>query len=94
VIADLTQPRVIAEYKSLLEGADLLFIDAAKDGICESRLIQQLNLCVFAKPPIVIFDDIRLMNMVYVWRLIDRPKLDLTSFGHWSGTGLVEWVAR
>src|SRR5438270_83986 len=22
-----------------------------------------------------------------------QPKLDLTSFGHWSGTGLVEWHA-
>jgi len=21
----------------------------------------------------------------------DKPKLDMTSFGHWSGTGLVDW---
>jgi hypothetical protein len=43
-------------------------------------------------PPIVIFDDIRLMSMVYIRRSIDKPKLDITSFGHWSGTGLVEWT--
>jgi hypothetical protein len=38
------------------------------------------------------FDDIRLWNMLRTWRTINRPKLDLTSFGHWSGTGLVDWT--
>ena len=35
------------------------------------------------------------MSTIHVHRLteIARPKLDLTSFGHWSGTGLVEWHA-
>jgi hypothetical protein len=27
--------------------------------------------------------------MVDLWRRIPYPKLDATSFGHWSGTGLV-----
>ena len=40
------------------------------------------------------FDDIRLLNMIEQWRALPRPKLDLTSFGHWSGTGLVDWNAR
>jgi predicted O-methyltransferase YrrM len=92
ILADLTQPQVFAQHQPLLEQADLFFIDAAKDGVCEPRLIQHLNQCRFAKPPIVIFDDIRLMNMVYIWRSIDKPKLDLTSFGHWSGTGIIEWI--
>jgi len=39
----------------------------------------------------VLFDDIRLWNMLDIWRSIDFPKLDLTSFGHWSGTGVVQW---
>jgi hypothetical protein len=42
VIADLTQPGAFNEFKSLLEGADLFFIDAAKDGICEPKLIEHL----------------------------------------------------
>jgi hypothetical protein len=29
--------------------------------------------------------------MLDIWYNLDKPKLDLTSFGHWSGTGLVEW---
>jgi hypothetical protein len=37
------------------------------------------------------FDDIRLMNLLSIWRGIQRPKMDITSFGHWSGTGLVDW---
>ena len=75
----------------LLEQADIIFIDAAKDGICEPRLIENLRRVSFKTPPLVIFDDIRLRNMLRVWREISAPKLDVTSFGHRSGTGLVKW---
>jgi hypothetical protein len=44
-------------------------------------------------PTILVLDDTRLLNMIDVWRLIRSPKLDLTSFGHWSGTGLVDMSA-
>jgi hypothetical protein len=39
---------------------------------------------------LLILDDIRFMNMIRLWRGIASPKLDLSSFGHWSGTGLVD----
>jgi hypothetical protein len=39
------------------------------------------------------FDDTRLPSMLKFWRELDYPKLDFTSFGHWSGTGLVELSA-
>ena len=32
-----------------------------------------------------------LLGRLRIWRAIARPKLDVTSFGHWTGTGLVEW---
>jgi hypothetical protein len=38
---------------------------------------------------LVVFDDIKLMEMVQVWRDLPYPKLDATSFGHWSGTGFM-----
>jgi hypothetical protein len=38
------------------------------------------------------FDDIRFWNMLRIWRNVAAPKLDITSFGHWSGTGLVDWA--
>ena len=37
----------------------------------------------------LILDDIRVPEMFEVWRMIDSPKIDATTFGHWSGTGIV-----
>lgn len=45
----------------------------------------------FRRNPIIVFDDIRLMRIVYVWRSIQRPKMDMTSFGHWSGGAAQAW---
>ena len=39
---------------------------------------------------LILLDDIRLWKMLKIWREISMPKLDLTSFGHWSGTGIVQ----
>jgi hypothetical protein len=85
---------VVARHRALLEEADFIFIDAAKDGVMEQRFIDNLKPLGFRNAPIVMFDDIRVWNMLKIWRQLDRPKLDLTSFGHWSGTGLVDWTAR
>ena len=60
----------------------------------EKALLNNLAGLTFTNDPIVMFDDIRLLNMIEQWRALPRPKLDLTSFGHWSGTGLVDWNAR
>jgi len=66
-------------------------VDAAKDGRTEKVLLELFETLRFRTPPIVVFDDIRLWNMVGIWRSVSRPKLDATSFGHWSGTGLIDW---
>lgn len=91
-VGDLTQPHFFKAEEDLLRKSTLLFIDAAKDGRCEPVLLNHFRQCVFEKTPLFIFDDIKLWNMLRPWRDIQAPKLDLTSFGHWSGTGLVEWV--
>jgi len=90
-IADLTRMSVIDQYRSLLEKADFIFIDAAKDGNQEQVFIDNFNTINFSGNPIFMFDDIRLMNMIRIWNRLDKPKIDLTSFGHWAGTGLVDW---
>lgn len=94
VIDDLQQPAVVERHRELLESADFIFIDAAKDGVMEQKFIDNLKPLRFKNAPIVMFDDIRVWNMLAIWRRLDRPKLDLTSFGHWSGTGLVDWTAK
>src|SRR5262249_55471461 len=57
VIADLGDPAAVQRHRELLQGTDLFFIDAAKDGVLERRLIENLGSLYYAQPPIVVFDD-------------------------------------
>ncbi|MBI5104297.1 MAG: methyltransferase [Solirubrobacterales bacterium] len=92
VLDDLTIPAVAERHRDLLEDAELIFADAAKDGQQERDFLALFERLEFRHAPVVVFDDIRLWNMLDIWRGIRRPKLDLTSFGHWSGTGLVDYA--
>ena len=91
---NLTDPLLVGVYAGVLAKTDLFFIDAAKDVKTELALLKNLETIPFEKPPLLVFDDIRMMNMVSIWRGLPYPKLDLTSFGHWSGTGLVRFIPR
>jgi predicted O-methyltransferase YrrM len=91
-VEDLTRPEVAARHRELLEAAGLIFVDAAKDGAQERRFLELFERTAFRAEPIVVFDDIRQWKMLRIWREVGRPKLDLTSFGHWSGTGLVDFA--
>jgi predicted O-methyltransferase YrrM len=90
-VADLSIPDVFGKHASLLAEADLIFADGPKDGVFEYKFIDLLDTLTFAKPPYVVFDDIRDRNMLRFWREMNKPKLDISSFGHWTGTGLVMW---
>jgi len=90
-IVDLSEQAAFQSYLPLLQETQLLFIDGPKDGVFERKFLEQLESIHFEKPLLLVLDDIRFWNMLAVWHSIARPKLDLTSFGHWSGTGLVEW---
>lgn len=90
-VDDLGNPHVMSSYRDLLQCADLIFIDATHDGNLEKRLLENFQSILFQTKPYLIFDDIRVWSMLKMWREIELPKMDLTSFGHWSGTGLVEW---
>jgi len=65
-------------------------LDGPKDDEFERTF---LHLCCrlkpFNRPRWLLIDDIRFENMVHLWRSIKSPKLDISSFGHFSGTGLV-----
>ncbi len=89
---DLTDTLLMAVYHGLLSETDLFFIDASKDGVTERKLLANLETIPFRRPPLLVFDDIRLMTMIPIWRALRYPKLDVTSFGHWSGTGLVQFA--
>ena len=92
VLDDLSIASVMRNYIDLFKDVDIIFMDASKDGKFELIMMNHLKLIKFEKPPLILFDDIRLWNMLDVWRTITAPKIDLTSFGHWSGTGLVHFL--
>jgi len=88
---DLRDPKIIDKHRSILERSEIIFIDAAKDGSMEQILMNNLRTISFKQKVLFVFDDIRLWNMLGIWRNISVPKMDMTSFGSWSGTGFVEW---
>lgn len=87
---DTTSDGVIDRER--LRHADLIFIDGPKDGKTERRLLHNLETIGLKHGCILVFDDIRLWPMLTIWRGIKHPKLDLTGFGHWTGTGMVRWT--
>jgi hypothetical protein len=93
-LGDLAVPRVFAEYEETLTNADLLFVDGPKDGGFETAFLDRLLAVPRRHPQLVVLDDIRVMTMIRVWRALPAPKLDITSFGHWSGTGLLLLAPR
>jgi len=90
-LENLADPIVFERFFPLLNQADLIFCDAPKDGLFEPNFLALLAAApLSSRPRWLLLDDIRFVQMVNCWRSIASPKLDLTSFGHWSGTGLVD----
>ena len=90
-VDDLADPAVASRHRTLLASAELIFIDGPHDGPTEYRMLTQLASIPFTTPPLLVFDDIKLPTLLKFWRDLPYAKLDATSFGHWSGTGLAEW---
>lgn len=72
--------------------AELIFIDAKKDNITEQRFINNFKKTEFINNPLMIWDDIKAIPEI--WRNFTYPKLDLTSFGHFTGTGILLWEKK
>lgn len=92
-IGNLADPHFYGANKDILLTSDLIFVDGPKDARFEPAFIDLLLNTPRSKPTLLMFDDIKLWNMLRVWSDLPLPKLDLTSFGHWSGTGIC-WVGR
>ena len=93
-LCDLKDPDIFHAHRNLFAKADLIFLDAPKDGIFERCFLDQLAILKNVTRKLLIFDDIKTWNMLAIWREITFPKLDVTSFGHWTGTGLVDWKGQ
>ena len=91
VIGDLASKETFSKHCETLQQADLIFVDGPKDGQFEAHLLRNFEYFGLRDKCLIIFDDIRYWTMLDFWRGVTRPKLDITSFGHFSGTGLVSW---
>jgi predicted O-methyltransferase YrrM len=91
IVSDVGDYREMERHAKVFRAADLIFVDGPKDGSFEARFLANLERLGGSKATLLVLDDIRVWNMLQIWRDIRKPKLDVTSFGHWSGTGLVEW---
>ncbi len=89
-VADLSLASSMDFYASSIQEAGLIFIDASHDGDLEERLLENLKKIPFSHKVFCVLDDIRVWTMLSMWRSIELPKIDLTSFGHWSGSGVIE----
>jgi predicted O-methyltransferase YrrM len=88
-IGDLSDVRYLETELDTLRSADLIFLDGPKDGIFEPNFCRAALSELTDRPRLVVFDDIRVMTMIRLWRDLPYAKLDATSLGHWSGTGLL-----
>lgn len=93
-IDDLSNFSTALKYKEFLKNADIIFIDGPKDGVTEYKLMKNFEKMQLKSNSILIFDDIHFWNILPFWRKLAYPKLDLTPVGHWSGTGIVQWIRK
>jgi predicted O-methyltransferase YrrM len=87
-IGNLADPAFFQTNSDQLLAADMVFLDGPKDGHFEAEFLSRLRSLDRPAATLVVLDDIRIWKMLAIWRELDAPKLDLTSFGHWTGTGL------
>jgi predicted O-methyltransferase YrrM len=92
-LGDLSDPPTFRRYAGLLSEADLIFSDGPKDGSFEPTFLHLVQDLPRTKPCLVVMDDIRVWTMLRDWRRITLDKLDVTSFGHFTGTGFV-WLPQ
>jgi predicted O-methyltransferase YrrM len=88
VLGDLSDPAVFKAHRELLRSADLIFVDGPKDGRFEPAFMSLLLEHPPQQDQLLVLDDIRVLTMIELWRDLALDHVDLTSFGHWSGTGV------
>jgi predicted O-methyltransferase YrrM len=88
-LADLQDPATFERESSVLGAADLIFLDGPKDAVFERRFLELLLALPRTRRQCLVIDDVKVNTMVDIWQQFPLPKIDASSVGHWSGTGLV-----
>lgn len=76
------------EYEDFILNSKMIFIDAPHDGTFERGVYSWLKEKKYSG--LTIWDDIHLNDaMKSFWNDVDLPKLDITKYGHITGTGAI-----
>ena len=76
---------------SAIKNTPFIFLDVDHDGKYENIFYNFLNSIQWKG--LLMLDDIHLNEpMKNFWNSIEQNKYDVTKIGHWSGTGIVEFV--
>jgi hypothetical protein len=97
-VVDLADPATFARHSELLAGTDFLYVAPPPDPSPQHpdapapmpAVLAHLRDLEFRSRPIIFVDDTRLWHMLAAQRHLPWPKLDLTSFGHWTGATIFE----
>lgn len=90
IIGDLSDNNFFEKNFNKLNNANIIFMDAPKDDNFEYKMMQLFLKLDKKKGKLLILDDIKFVNMIDLWRSVKSPKIDLSSFGHWTGTGVID----
>ena len=90
ILGDLSDDNFFEQNLNILNDSDIIFMDAPKDDKFEYKMIKKFLKLEPKNGKLLIMDDIKFINMIDLWRSIKSPKIDLSSFGHWSGTGVID----
>jgi predicted O-methyltransferase YrrM len=88
-LADLQDPEAFEREAKVLSDADLIFVDGPKDAVFEKRFLDLLLSMPRSRRQCLVIDDVKVNTMVDIWQRFPVAKIDASSVGHWSGTGLV-----
>lgn len=81
----------LAHLDNRLLSSDIILLDVAHDGIYEKTVLDFLVEKNYKG--LLLIDDIHLNpEMLEFWNSIEMEKIDISSFGHISGTGLVDFI--
>lgn len=88
IIFRLTEYQKDSEYEDFILNSKMIFIDAPHNGFFERELYAWLKDKNYKG--LTIWDDIHLNeDMKSFWNDVDLPKLDITKYGHVTGTGAI-----
>lgn len=73
-----------------IQDASLIHVAAAPEGALGHPYFDGLRDVRWNNHPVAVFDGTRRWNMLGFWRDLPHPKLDVTSFASWDGSGIAE----